>query len=420
MWKCLSRGVREAFERNLNFGRPSEVSRVQKEKPHATNYCKRLAPYVNDKRKQFGSSRNEDGSQKQGESSTHWFRDSWFGAFSCSGALAVGWILTQPCIWRKWCGLRDRNHGHELRFQILNLLPSTAWTQPISLGPHNALNVNNEISQGPIFGPRTAEEALDEAAEEFRHVHNTILAEIENKRAVDLINRKKSREALELFISASHRGYGPAAYNMAQCYELGIGIKQNFHEAAKWYQKAVDLGHLTSMYNLGVFYAHGWGGLSPDNKKARQLFIEAAQLGQPDAKAALGYQSDPHPTVPGDGTQSSIPSPLTSVEPTKENYSEDNMEDFSPNLTQVSNNADEIFKLASSFESSTDPDPVTSQLTLELYRIASDMGHLEAKTRVQVLQMLAAFGIGAETPKAMPAMDDGSSLTGGHSISFSY
>lgn len=61
-------------------------------------------------------------------------------------------------------------------------------------------------------------------------------------------------------------------------------------QAAKWYQKAVDLGHLTSMYNLGVFYAHGWGGLSPDNKKARQLFIEAAQLGQPDAKAALGYQ----------------------------------------------------------------------------------------------------------------------------------
>lgn len=73
---------------------------------------------------------------------------------------------------------------------------------------------------------------MDEAAEEFRHVHNTILAEIENKRAVDLINRKKSREALELFISASHRGYGPAAYNMAQCYELGIGIKQNFHEVA--------------------------------------------------------------------------------------------------------------------------------------------------------------------------------------------
>jgi TPR repeat protein len=41
------------------------------------------------------------------------------------------------------------------------------------------------------------------------------------------------------------------------------------------------------MYNLGVFYIHGWGGVPVDCNRARQLFIAAAELGQTDAKEAL-------------------------------------------------------------------------------------------------------------------------------------
>lgn len=54
---------------------------------------------------------------------------------------------------------------------------------------------------------------------------------------------------------------------------------------------AADKGHATAKYNLGVFYAHGWGGLEASNITARKLFEEAAALGQPDAKAALGLDS---------------------------------------------------------------------------------------------------------------------------------
>lgn len=50
---------------------------------------------------------------------------------------------------------------------------------------------------------------------------------------------------------------------------------------------ASEWGHATAMYNLGVFYVHGRGGVPVDCNRARQLFIAAAELGQINAKEAL-------------------------------------------------------------------------------------------------------------------------------------
>lgn len=41
------------------------------------------------------------------------------------------------------------------------------------------------------------------------------------------------------------------------------------------------------MYNLGVYHAQGKGGLKVNLKMARELFTEAARLGQPEARHAL-------------------------------------------------------------------------------------------------------------------------------------
>lgn len=41
------------------------------------------------------------------------------------------------------------------------------------------------------------------------------------------------------------------------------------------------------MFNLGVFYAQGLGGLKVDKAKARELLQKAVQLGEPHAKVAL-------------------------------------------------------------------------------------------------------------------------------------
>jgi TPR repeat protein len=50
---------------------------------------------------------------------------------------------------------------------------------------------------------------------------------------------------------------------------------------------ASSLGHAKSIYNLGVYYARGLGGLPKDKNEAKKHFLIAAHLGQKEAKKAL-------------------------------------------------------------------------------------------------------------------------------------
>lgn len=45
------------------------------------------------------------------------------------------------------------------------------------------------------------------------------------------------------------------------------------------------MGNATAMYNLAIFYVHGWGGLKCDREKAEDLMRKAAELGESNAKA---------------------------------------------------------------------------------------------------------------------------------------
>jgi TPR repeat protein len=65
------------------------------------------------------------------------------------------------------------------------------------------------------------------------------------------------------------------------------GVFAVMSQAAKYYGLASKLGHATAMYNLGVFYVHGWGGVPVDCNRARELFVAAAEMGQVNAQEAL-------------------------------------------------------------------------------------------------------------------------------------
>jgi len=69
-------------------------------------------------------------------------------------------------------------------------------------------------------------------------------------------------------------------------------------QAAKYYKLASKWGHATAMYNLGVFYVHGWGGVPVDCNRARELFVAAAEMGQVNAQEALAM------VPPANGTDS--------------------------------------------------------------------------------------------------------------------
>ena len=82
-------------------------------------------------------------------------------------------------------------------------------------------------------------------------------------------------KAIELWKIAAEKGYAPAQYNLANCYQDGVIVKKNYKKAVELYQLAVDQGDLYAYNNLAHCYMHGQG-VKKDLKKADELlnFIE--------------------------------------------------------------------------------------------------------------------------------------------------
>ena len=73
-------------------------------------------------------------------------------------------------------------------------------------------------------------------------------------------------------------------------YELGLKYyeEKNYSEAATWYRKAAEQGHVRAQYELGGLY-HIGRGVTKDNQKAFKWYRKAADQGYADAQNGLGY-----------------------------------------------------------------------------------------------------------------------------------
>ena len=69
-------------------------------------------------------------------------------------------------------------------------------------------------------------------------------------------------------------------------YEDGRGVKQDYKQAAHWYNKAAEAGFTEAQNNLGVLYVMG-NGVKKDPKRAKQLFSNAASQGNANAERNL-------------------------------------------------------------------------------------------------------------------------------------
>lgn len=50
-----------------------------------------------------------------------------------------------------------------------------------------------------------------------------------------------------------------AQYNFGICCLFGRGVEQSYAEAAKWFRKAAEQGHVEAQYNLAICYNYGEG-----------------------------------------------------------------------------------------------------------------------------------------------------------------
>lgn len=84
----------------------------------------------------------------------------------------------------------------------------------------------------------------------------------------------------------AEQGNVEAQHKLGRMYEEGLGVKQDYKEAVKWYLKAAEKGHAQSQYKLGTMYALG-KGVSKDTLEAGKWFGKAAGQGYEPVKQQI-------------------------------------------------------------------------------------------------------------------------------------
>ena len=97
--------------------------------------------------------------------------------------------------------------------------------------------------------------------------------------------------AMARFLAADEAGNRKAARYVGLMYEQGLGVDQDYAQAASWYEKGVGAGDLTSGYYLGLLYAQGLG-VDQDYEKAAELFESVAASENKSATGVVdaGYE----------------------------------------------------------------------------------------------------------------------------------
>ena len=101
------------------------------------------------------------------------------------------------------------------------------------------------------------------------------------------VKRGDYQAAHEIWLPLAERGNMRAQYNLGVLYDRGLGVPQNFAEAAKWYLAAAEKGHTDAEANLGYAYEQG-RGVAQDFGEAAKWYRRAAERGDIAAQANLG------------------------------------------------------------------------------------------------------------------------------------
>ena len=75
--------------------------------------------------------------------------------------------------------------------------------------------------------------------------------------------------------------------NLGAIYEHGLGVPQDYLQAADWYRKAAEKGFAEAQYGLGFLYLNGYG-VPKDFNQATTWMLKAAEQGETKAQYNLG------------------------------------------------------------------------------------------------------------------------------------
>jgi localization factor PodJL len=94
-------------------------------------------------------------------------------------------------------------------------------------------------------------------------------------------------EAARWYELSAARGFAPAEYRLANLYEKGQGVERDLARARELYEVAANKGNASAMHNLAVLLATGIGTATPDFDGAAKWFQKASELGVRDSQFNL-------------------------------------------------------------------------------------------------------------------------------------
>ncbi|WP_206207985.1 tetratricopeptide repeat protein [Ahniella affigens] len=98
---------------------------------------------------------------------------------------------------------------------------------------------------------------------------------------------ENNSEGVAYIAASANAGYAEGQATLAQMYEIGLFVKVDQTQAARWAQAAASQQHTASMVRLAFYYLHGTG-VPHDSLKAKALLESAAELGDASAMSNLG------------------------------------------------------------------------------------------------------------------------------------
>ena len=159
-----------------------------------------------------------------------------------------------------------------------------------NLQQHVAKTPNIHISQSINLENAPAVEEKNE--EDFEHVKwssgpgTEIIQRVDKPKA----NRNERRDYRECFYWAKRSadmGCASGFYQLARCYEVGIGVAIDLEQCVGLYRTAIDLGYAPAQFSLACFYCSGCVVEKRDTEKAHELLSGAAESGYTPAMISL-------------------------------------------------------------------------------------------------------------------------------------
>ena len=142
--------------------------------------------------------------------------------------------------------------------------------------PLHSLEMKSSRSERSI--PKsTMKQALDDA--------ETMAAVDDSKGDYDYVGALNG--AYKEYETSAERGNAKAQFYIGEMYRDGVGVPQDYAEAAKWLHKAADQGYASAQYALGMWYSDG-DGEPEDFAEAAKWFRKAADQGDDRAQCSLG------------------------------------------------------------------------------------------------------------------------------------